>query len=324
MKLPSDKRMMLFSGSANVPLAEDVAEILGTELGGVQRSVFANGEIYVRFTESVRGAHCFVIQSHSRPVNFHVMEQLLMIDALRRASAQRITAVVPYFGYARQDKKVLAREPISARLVSDLFGVAGADRLVSVDLHTGQIQGFISKPFDALTALPVFVEYLASIVTGKITVVSPDSGRVKLAEKYARHLDNSQVAFVHKRRSPDEHNVAAALEIIGDVKDRHAVIVDDIIDTGGTVVAAAELLRERGALSVTVMATHAVFSPPAIDRIKNAPIEEVVVTNTLPTPDDARDLDKVTVLSSAPLIADTLRAIFTDESVSEIFMGENT
>ena len=324
MKLPSDKRMMLFSGSANVPLAEDVAEILGVQLGGVQRSVFANGEIYVRYTESVRGAHCFVLQSHSRPVNFHIMEQLLMIDALRRASAHRITAVVPYFGYARQDKKVLPREPISARLVSDLFGAAGADRIVSVDLHTGQIQGFVSTPFDALTALPVFVEYLSSIVEGRITVVSPDSGRVKLAEKYARHLENSQVAFVHKRRSPDEHNVASALEIIGDVKDRHAVIVDDIIDTGGTVVAAAELLRERGALSVTVMATHGVFSPPAIDRIKNAPIEEVVVTNTLPTPDDARDLDKITVLSSAPLIADTLRAIFTDESVSEIFMGENT
>ncbi|MDH3730644.1 MAG: ribose-phosphate diphosphokinase, partial [Acidimicrobiia bacterium] len=290
MKLPSDKRMMLFSGSANVPLAEDVAEILGVQLGGVQRSVFANGEIYVRYTESVRGAHCFVLQSHSRPVNFHIMEQLLMIDALRRASAHRITAVVPYFGYARQDKKVLPREPISARLVSDLFGAAGADRIVSVDLHTGQIQGFVSTPFDALTALPVFVEYLSSIVEGRITVVSPDSGRVKLAEKYARHLENSQVAFVHKRRSPDEHNVASALEIIGDVKDRHAVIVDDIIDTGGTVVAAAELLRERGALSVTVMATHGVFSPPAIDRIKNAPIEEVVVTNTLPTPDDARDL----------------------------------
>jgi ribose-phosphate pyrophosphokinase len=315
--------MMLFSGSANVPLAEDVAEILGVTLGGVQRSVFANGEIYIRFTESVRGAHCFVLQSHSRPVNFHVMEQLLMIDALRRASALRITAVVPYFGYARQDKKVLPREPISARLVGDLFDAAGADRLVSVDLHTGQIQGFFSKPFDALTALPVFVEYLASIVQGDMTVVSPDSGRVKLAERYARHIPDAQVAFVHKRRSPEDHNVSEALEIIGDVADRHAVIVDDIIDTGGTVVAAAELLRERGALSVTVMATHGVFSPPAVDRIKNAPIEEVVVTNTLPTPEDARDLDKLTVLSAAPLIADTLGAIFTDESVSEIFMGEN-
>jgi ribose-phosphate pyrophosphokinase len=323
VKLPSDKRMMLFSGSANVPLAEDVAEILGVTLGGVQRSVFANGEIYVRFTESVRGAHCFVLQSHSRPVNFHVMEQLLMIDALRRASALRITAVIPYFGYARQDKKVLPREPISARLMGDLFGAAGADRIVSVDLHTGQIQGFVSKPFDALTALPVFVEYLLSIVHGDMTVVSPDSGRVKLAERYARHIPNSQVAFVHKRRSPDEHNVSEALEIIGDVADRHAVIVDDIIDTGGTVVAAAELLRERGALSVTVMATHGVFSPPAVDRFKNAPIEEVVVTNTLPTPEDALELDKLTVLSAAPLIADTLRAIFTDESVSEIFMGEN-
>jgi ribose-phosphate pyrophosphokinase len=246
-----------------------------------------------------------------------------MIDALRRASALRVTAVVPYFGYARQDKKVLPREPISARLVSDLFGAAGADRIVSVDLHTGQIQGFIAKPFDHLTALPVFIEYVESIIEGPVTVVSPDSGRVKLAEKYARHLDHAQVAFVHKRRSPDEHNVATAHEIVGRVTDRHAVIVDDIIDTAGTVVSAAELLRDRGALSVTVMATHGVFSPPAVDRIKNAPIEEVIVTNTLPIPEDARDLDKLTVLSAAPLIADTLRAIFTDESVSEIFMGEN-
>lgn len=311
---------MLFTGSANIPLAEEVAGRLGIELGGVERSVFANGEIYVRFTESVRGAHCFVLQTHGRPVNFNIMEQLLMIDALRRASALRITAVIPFLGYARQDKKVLPREPISARLVSDLFITAGADRLVSVDLHTGQIQGFISKPFDHLTALPVFTSYLASILDGPLTVVSPDSGRVKLAERYARHLD-ARVGFVHKRR--DHHNESSALRVVGDVADRHAVIVDDIIDTAGTVTAAAELLRQGGALSVIVAATHGVFSAAAVDRIKNAPIDEVVVTNTLPLPDEIKELSNVRVLSAAPMIAEAIQAIFTDESVSSLFMGEN-
>jgi ribose-phosphate pyrophosphokinase len=312
--------MMLFGGSANPELAAEVSERLETPLGGVERSMFANGEIYVRFTESVRGAHCFVIQTHADPVNSNIMEQLLMIDALKRASALRVTAVIPFLGYARQDKKVLPREPISARLVSDLFITAGVDRLVSVDLHTGQIQGFLSKPFDHLTAQPVFIDYLKSVITGKMTVVSPDSGRVKLAERYARHLD-ARVAFVHKRR--EEHNEAAALWVVGDVKDRHALIVDDIIDTAGTVMSAAELLRERGALSVTVVATHGVFSPPAIDRLKNAPIEEIIVTNTLPMPSDVKLLENVRVLSSGGIIADAIRAIFTDESVSELFLGEN-
>ncbi len=322
MKVTGEKRMMLFTGSANPQLARDVAHILDVPLGGVERSVFANGEIYVRFTESVRGAHCFVLQTHAPPINHHIMEQLLMIDALRRASALRITAVVPYFGYARQDKKVLPREPISARMISDLFVAVGADRIVSLDLHSGQIQGFIDKPFDSLTALPLFIDHMTSMIDGPMTVVSPDSGRVKLAEKYARHLD-ARVAFVHKRRPLEEHNIAAALRVVGDVKDRHAIILDDIIDTAATIVSAAELLQKRGAVSVTALATHGVFSPPAVDRIKNAPIEQVVVTDTLPLPDDARDLDKLTVLSSAPLIADALRAIFTDESVSDIFMGEN-
>jgi ribose-phosphate pyrophosphokinase len=312
--------MMLFGGSANPELAAEVSERLETPLGGVERSMFANGEIYVRFTESVRGAHCFVIQTHADPVNSNIMEQLLMIDALKRASALRVTAVIPFLGYARQDKKVLPREPISARLVSDLFITAGVDRLVSVDLHTGQIQGFLSKPFDHLTAQPVFTDYLKSVITGKVTVVSPDSGRVKLAERYARHLD-ARVAFVHKRR--EVHNEAAALWVVGDVRNRHAVIVDDIIDTAGTVMSAAELLRERGALSVTVVATHGVFSPPAIDRLKNAPIEEIIVTNTLPMPDDVKLLDNVRVLSAGGIIADAIRAIFTDESVSELFLGEN-
>lgn len=314
--------MMVFSGSANPSLASDVCEILGVEPGSVQRSVFPNGEIYVRFEESVRGAHCFVIQSHSDPVNFHIMEQLIMIDALNRASARRITAVVPSYGYARSDKKGMPREPITARLIGDLFVAAGADRIVSVDLHTGQIQGFISRPFDHLTALPIFRDYLQRSLDGPVTVVSPDSGRVKLASKYARHLD-AMVAFVHKRRAGGGPQVASALEIVGDVRGRHCVIVDDIVDTASTVVSAADLLKERGATLVSVAATHGVFSPPAVDRLKNAPIEDIVITNTLPVPEDAARLDNLTVLSIAPLVADAIEAIFQDKSVSALFMGEN-
>ena len=320
MKVKSRRHMVLFSGSANPELAKDIAEILGETLGDVDLSSFANGEIYVRYNQSVRGSHVFIIQSHSPPVNYHIMEQLLMIDAAKRASAMRITAVVPYFGYARQDKKVLPREPISARMMADMFLAAGADRLVSVDLHSGQIQGFVSQPFDSLTALPVFTEYLQAQGDGPWVVVSPDSGRVKVAERYARRLD-ARVAFIHKRRS--KHNEAAALTVVGEVEGRHAVIVDDMIDTAGTVVGAADLVRAHGALSVTVMATHGLFSPPAIDRLKNANIDEIIVTNTLPMPDDIVHLHNVKVLSAAPLIADTIHAIFMDESVSEIFMGDN-
>ncbi|MBT8208885.1 MAG: ribose-phosphate diphosphokinase [Acidimicrobiia bacterium] len=322
MELQDKRRMILFSGSANPGLAEDISELLDLPLGGVQRSVFASGEIYIRYLESVRGADCFVIQSHSEPVNFHIMEQLIMIDALKRASARRITAVVPFFGYARQDKKGMPREPITARLMGDLFLSAGADRIVSVDLHTGQIQGFVSTPFDHLTGTPVLVDYLAASLTGPMTIVSPDSGRVKVAARFASHLD-ADVAFVHKRRRADVHNAVTALEVIGEVDGRHAVIVDDMIDTAGTVCAAAELLKQRGAISVHALATHGILSPPAVDRLKNAPIEEVVITNTLPVPDDARHLDKLRVLSIASVLADTMQAIFTESSVSAIFKGEN-
>jgi ribose-phosphate pyrophosphokinase len=320
--IASRKRLMVFSGSANPGLAREVANILGTDLGGVERSVFASGEIYIHYTQSVRGADCFVFQSHSNPVNFHIMEQLIMIDALKRASAKRITAVVPFFGYARQDKKGRPREPISAKLMGDLFITAGADRIVSVDLHTGQIQGFVNKPFDHLTAIPVFVEHLKSTIDGPVTVVSPDTGRVKVAAKYANHL-GAPVAFIHKRRSADVRNEVAALEVVGDVAARHCILVDDMVDTAGTVTSAAELVMSRGALSVRVAATHGVLSPPAVDRIKNAPISELVITNTLPVPDDAIDLDKLTVLSIGSLLAGTVNAIFTDASVSEIFKGEN-
>jgi ribose-phosphate pyrophosphokinase len=326
IEIKNRKRLMLFSGSANPGLAQEVAELLNVELGDVERQVFPNGEIKIRFNQSVRGADCFVLQSHCHPINFHIMEQLVMMDALQRASAKRITAVLPFFGYARQDKKGMPREPITARLMADLMVTAGADRLVSVDLHSPQIQGFTTKPFDSLTALPIFKNYLNTI-EGPLTIVSPDSGRVKLASKYARHLD-AEVAFVHKRRRvdmiSDEESVnVAALQVVGDVKDRHCVLLDDMIDTAGTVVSAANLLKERGALTVRAVATHPVLSPPAADRIKNAPIEEVVCTNTLPVPDDAVDLPNLKILSIAPLLADTLTAIFKDDSVSAIFMGEN-
>ncbi len=336
MRINNRKRMMLFSGSANLPLAEEVAMLLEEPLGGVERAVFPNGEIYVRYTESVRGADCFVIQSHSKPINFHIMEQLIMIDALKRASAKRITAVVPHFGYARADKKVLPREAISARLLGDMFVAAGADRLVSVDLHTGQIQGFVDTPFDHLTALPVFIDYLKETMSGPITVVSPDSGRVKLASKYGRWLD-ADVAFVNKRRrmqvTSDVADVsndamvaasdATALEIIGEVRGRHTVLIDDMIDSAGTIVSAAELLKNSGALTVTALATHGILSPPAVDRLKNAPIEEVIITNTLPLPEEAEHLDKLTVLSIAKTLAEALMAIFADASVSAIFLGDN-
>jgi ribose-phosphate pyrophosphokinase len=322
MELAGRKRMMVFSGSANEPLATEVADILGVPLGGVERSVFANGEIYVHYTESVRGADCFVIQSHTDPINFHIMEQLIMIDALMRASAKRITAVVPFYGYARQDKKGRPREPISARLMGDLFLQAGADRIVSVDLHTGQIQGFVDAPFDHLTAAKLFADYIKDTLEGPTTIVSPDAGRVKLASRYGRYLD-AEVAFVHKRRSVDVRNEADSLWVVGDVKDRHAIIVDDMIDTATTVVGAAELVKERGALSVRVVATHGVLSPPAVDRLKNAPVDELVITNSLPVPDDATHLDMLTVLSIGPILAGAMNAIFVDASVSEIFQGEN-
>jgi len=318
----SRNRMMVFTGGANVPLAEEVAEVLGIQLGSLSRSRFANGEIYVRPNESVRGADCFVMQSHSVPINDNIMEQLITIDALKRASAGSITAVMPFFGYSRQDKKVLPREPITARLVSDLLMKAGADRLVSVDLHTGQLQGFISKPFDSLTAMPIITDYLSDKLEGKTTVLSPDAGGVKRAERYARHLD-AAVAFIYKRRDPSEHNESVALSMAGKVTDRNVVIVDDMIDTAGTVCSAAEMMRDYGAVTVRVAATHGIFSEPALDRIKNAPIDEVIVTNTLPVSSDIAALDNVEVLSIAPILAETLHAIFMDSSVSEIFLGEN-
>jgi len=323
MERPGRKRLMVFTGSANVELAEEVSKLLDVELGRVERSRFSNGEIYIRLIDSVRGADCFVIQSHSDPINEHIMEQLIMIDALKRASAKRITAVVPYYGYSRQDKKGRPREPITARMMGDMFMSAGADRIASVDLHTGQVQGFIDAPFDSLTALPLFEDYLSRRVEGPITFVSPDSGGVKRATRFATHLE-AEVAFVYKRRRADVRNEVSAQWVVGDVEGRHCVIVDDIIDTAGTVVASAELLMERGALSVRVVATHGVLSGPAVERLQDAPFSEIVITNTLPVSREALALKNLTVLSVAPLVAGTIEAIFNDASVSEIFRGENT
>ena len=323
MERPGVKRLMVFSGSANEDLAAEVAKLLDVELGGVERSTFANGEIYIRYTESARGADCFVIQSHSDPINHHIMEQLIMIDALKRASAKRITAVIPFYGYARQDKKGRPREPISAKMMGDLFIAAGADRIAAVDLHTGQIQGFIDAPFDSLTAMPLFEEYLNERIDGPVTFVSPDSGGVKRATTFARHVD-AEVAFVYKRRRSDVRNEVDAEWVVGDVEGRHCVIVDDMIDTAGTVIASADLLVKRGALSVIVLATHGILAGPAVERLKTAPFDEIIITNTLPVRKEALALPNLTVLSIAPLVAGTIEAIFTDRSVSELFKGENT
>lgn len=321
MELVTKKRLMLFSGRANVPLAEEIAAHLGVPLGEVSLSSFASGEVYVRYAESIRGADVFVIQSHAQAVNDQIMEQLIMIDAAKRASAKRITAVVPFYPYARQDKKTEGREPITARLVADLFTAAGANRLVAVDLHTAQIQGFFDGPVDHLTALPVLSDYLATALRGERVVVAPDAGRVKLAQRFANVLD-ADIAIIDKRRPRGTHNVAQALEVVGDVRGRTCVLVDDMIDTAGTITSSAELLVARGARDVYVAATHGVLSGPAVDRLKNAPVKEVVLTNTLPIPEEKR-YPGLRVLSIAPILADALDAVFEDTSVSEIFQGEN-
>jgi ribose-phosphate pyrophosphokinase len=315
------RHLMLFSGRANRPLAREVARSLGIECGSVDLRDFANGETYARFQESVRGTDAFVIQTHAEPVNERIMEQLIMIDALKRASAKRISAVVPFYGYARQDRKGRSREPITARLVADLFQAAGADRIITMDLHSGQIQGFFDGPVDHLTALPPLAEYIRSNYHDELVIVAPDAGRVKTAEKFAAVL-NSSLAFLHKRRNRETPNQIDIHEVVGAVDGRHCVIVDDMIDTAGTVVKGAEVLLASGANRVTAAATHGVFSGPAIDRLKNAPIDEVVITNTLPLPEEKR-LDKIVVLSIAAILADAIRAVFEDASVSELFNDQN-
>jgi ribose-phosphate pyrophosphokinase len=327
MQVPTYKRLMLFSGTANCVLAEEIATHLGMKLGEVEIATHANSESYVRFAESVRGKDAFVIQSASDPVDHHLMQHLIMIDALRRASAKRITAVVPFYPYARQDKKSLGREPITARMVADFYEVAGVDRVLSVDLHTGQIQGFFNVPFDHLTALPLLADYFAKLIDDDFVVVTPDAGRVRLAEKWTQHMSEfagraCQLAFLHKQRRRDLRNVSETRAVVGDVDGRVCVVVDDMIDTGGTLCKGAETLIEAGATEVYAAATHAVLSDPATDRIKNSPIRQVVVTNTLPIPSE-KELDNLVVLSIAPTIAQTIKAVFEEESVSELFHGEN-
>jgi len=321
MKQPGENNLMFFSGRAYPELAEEVASHLGVEITPTKLTDFANGEIYARYLESVRGCDAFVIQSHTAPINKWIMEQLIMVDALKRASAKRITVVMPFFGYARQDKKGRGREPITARLMADLFRAAGADRLMSVDLHTSQIQGFFDGPVDHLFALPVLSGYLGGkFDPERTTIVSPDTGRVRLAERWADQL-GTPVAFIHKRRDLDVANQVKVFEVVGQVKGRTCVLIDDMIDTGGTICKAADALYEQGAVDVVAAATHAVFSGPAVDRLKNSAISEVVVTNTLPIPEENR-FDKLTVLSIAPMIARAITEVFTNGSVTSLFEGD--
>ena len=319
---PGKKKMLIFSGSSNTDLAQKVATNLGTELAEVERKSFASGEIYLRLADSVRGADCFVMQSHSGDINKTIMEQLLLVDALKRASAKRITAVLPFYPYSRQDKKALPREPISARLIGDMFVAAGVDRLVSIDLHTQQIQGFVDQPFDHLTAMPLFVDYFKEKFKDPISIISPDAGGVKRATTFAKHLE-AYVGFVHKKRDPKIHNEVKSFTVIGEVEDRHAILLDDIIDTGGTIAAASRILKERGAKSVNVAATHGIFSDGSVEKLQDAPIDKIIVTDTLLQNGNSSQLGNVEVLSVSTIIANALTSIFTDHSVSALFMGEN-
>jgi ribose-phosphate pyrophosphokinase len=318
LKRTPTKTFMLFSGRAHPTLAQEVADLLETELVPTTAYDFANGEIYVRFDKSVRGCDAFVIQSHTAPINEAIMEQLIMIDALKRASAKRITVILPFYGYARQDKKHLGREPISARLMADLFLTAGADRLMTVDLHTAQIQGFFDGPVDHLLAMPLLTRHVKkNYGKRELAVVSPDAGRIKVAESWANQL-RAPLAFIHKTRDPRKPNESKANRVVGEVEGRTCILVDDLIDTGGTIVQAAEALMQAGAEDVVIVSTHAVFSDPAVDRLKNSPACEVVVTNTLPI-DDSKRFYKLTVLSIAPLLAQATAAVFEDGSVTSLF-----
>jgi ribose-phosphate pyrophosphokinase len=319
MKMTTQKRLILIGGRSHPELSQAVADELGVELVPTLAYDFANGEIFVRFEESVRGCDAFVLQSHTEPINKWIMEQLLMVDALKRASAKRITVVLPFYGYARQDKKHRGREPISARLISDLFRCAGADRLMTVDLHTSQIQGFFDGPVDHLFATPLLIRHVADGVDDRrnITVVSPDAGRVRVAERWTDML-GSPLAIIHKRRDPDVPNEAKVLEVVGEVEGRTCVVIDDMIDTGGTILKAAEVLFERGAADVVVAATHGILSGNAVELFKNSRVREVVVTDTLPIAADRR-FGKLTVLPIAPLIARAIGQVFEDGSVTSMF-----
>lgn len=317
-----EKRLVLATGRAHPVLAQELSEELGVEVLPMDAWDFANGEIYVRYGESVRGTDAFVLQSHPAPINTWLMEHLIMIDALKRASAKRITAIAPSFPYARQDKKHRGREPISARLVADLYETAGIDRMISVDLHAPQVQGYFRKPVDHLMALPLLADYVASRYGDEdIAVVSPDAGRIRVAEQWAKKLGGVGLAFIHKSRDPKKPNQAVAKRVIGDVKGKTCILVDDMIDTAGTIVQAVDALKEHGASSVVVATTHAIFSDPATERLRACGAREVVCTNTLPIPPE-KEFEGLTQLSIAPLLARAIRAVFDDGSVTSIFDGE--
>ena len=317
----TEKNLMVFTGRTHPELADAVAAELGTDLVPSSAYEFANGEIYVRYEESVRGCDAFVLQSHSTPINEAIMEQLLMVDALKRASAKRITVVQPFYGYARQDKKHKGREPISARLMADLFKTAGADRLIAVDLHTDQIQGFFDGPVDHLMALPVLARHVREKYGDReLAVVSPDAGRIKVAEQWSRQLGGAPLAFIHKTRDVSRPNETVANRVVGEVEGRWCVLVDDMIDTAGTITKAADAIMAEGAAGVIIAATHAIFSGPAKERMMACAAEEIVVTNTLPIADEAC-FDGLTVLSIAPLISAAIREVFEDGSVTSLFTG---
>ncbi len=312
-------RLMVFSGSANLDLGQEIAQYIGIELGKVKLHRFSDGEIYVRYLESVRGADVFVIQSLCAPINENLMELLIMIDALKRASAERISAVIPYYGYARQDKKTLAREPITAKLVADILSVAGIDRMISMDIHAGQTQGFFDVPVDHLTAVPILADYFQEKKLENLVVVSPDVGRVKTAKRYSDRL-NADIAILHKTRPA--YNVSETTHVIGKVKGKVTLLIDDIIDTAGTMVGGAQTLKDHGATEIYACATHPVLSGSAVEKLEASLIKEVVVTNTIPVP-QKKWIKKFKVLSIAPLFAKTVVNVHEDKSVSELLGGDD-
>ncbi len=319
--IDNQKNLMLFAGRSHPELAEQVAKELDVHVTPQTARDFANGEIFVRFEESVRGSDAFVLQSFPAPLNQWLMEQLIMIDALKRGSAKRITAILPFYPYARQDKKHRGREPISARLVADLLKTAGADRIVTVDLHTDQIQGFFDGPVDHMHAQLQLAEYIRTNYSlENITVVSPDSGRVRVAEKWADSLDGAPLAFIHKTRDPLVPNQVKSNRVVGEVEGRTCILIDDMIDTGGTIAGAVNVLREAGAGDVVIAATHGVLSAPAAERLAACGAKEVVVTNTLPITEEKK-FPQLTVLSIAPLLARTIREVFENGSVTGLFNG---
>ncbi len=315
-QIADNNRLRLFSGSANIPLSQEVARYLGMDLGPIVRKRFADGELYIQIQESIRGCDVYLIQPTCHPVNDHLMELLIMVDACRRASARQITAVIPYYGYARADRKTAGRESITAKLVANLITEAGASRILAMDLHSAQIQGYFDIPFDHVYGSPALINYLANKQLSDLVVVSPDVGGVARARAFAKKLNDAPLAIIDKRRQA--HNVAEVMNLIGDVEGKTAVLVDDMIDTGGTISEGARLLRKQGARQVYACATHAVFSPPAIERLSSGVFEEVIVTNTIPVPEADR-FKQLTVLSVANVLGETIWRVHEDSSVSSMF-----